>query len=92
MRKLRFSIRGLWFEYECTPEELPSIVEVLMEKFGACNGGNREQPSNQENDPPNQENDPPSFPTLHIYPVGSSTGFNAIPILLIRLDELSAWE
>ena len=35
MRKLRFGIRGLWFEYECTPEELPSIVEVLMEKFGA---------------------------------------------------------
>ena len=85
MRKLRFSIRGLWFEYECTPEELPSIVEVLMEKFGACNGSDREQPSDQENDPP-------SFPTLHIYPVGSSTGFNAIPIVLIRLDELSSWE
>jgi len=84
MRKLRFGIRGLWFEYECTPEELPSIVEVLMEKFGACNGGNREQPSNQENDPPNQENDPPSFPTVGI-PSNKYGGYvHAIPILLIE--------
>ena len=83
LRKLRFSIRGLWFEYECTPEELPSIVEVLMEKFGACNGGDREQPSNQENDPPNQENDPPSFPTVSIYT--HKYGYvDAIPILLIE--------
>jgi len=84
MRKLRFGIRGLWFEYECTPEELPSIVEVLMEKFGACNGGNREQPSNQENDPLNQENDPPSFPTVRICPRGWGYQIEAIPILLIE--------
>ena len=83
MRKLRFSIRGLWFEYECTPEELPSIVEVLMEKFGACNGGNREQPSDQENDPPNQENDPPSFPTVRVYSNKFLGWVDAIPILLI---------
>ena len=83
LRKLRFGIRGLWFEYECTPEELPSIVEVLMEKFGACNGGNREQPSDQENDPPNQENDPPSLPTVY---VSNKKGYGvyAIPILLIE--------
>ena len=75
MRKLRFGIRGLWFEYECTPEELPSIVEVLMEKFGACNGGDREQPSNQENDPP-------SFPTVGLR---CNHGYvHAIPILLIE--------
>ena len=83
MRKLRFSIRGLWFEYECTPEELPSIVEVLMEKFGAYNC-DREQPSNQENDPPNQENDPPSFPTVSVYSNKKGHGVNAIPILLIE--------
>ena len=83
LRKLRFGIRGLWFEYECAPEELPSIVEVLMEKFGACNSGNREQPSNQENDPPNQENDPPSFPTERVY--SNKIGYvDAIPILLIE--------
>jgi len=82
LRKLRFGIRGLWFEYECTPEELPSIVEVLMEKFGACNGGDREQPSDQENDPPNQENDPPSFPTVRVL---TRLGYvDAIPILLIE--------
>ena len=83
MRKLRFGIRGLWFEYECTPEELPSIVEVLMEKFGACNG-NREQPSDQENDPPNQENDPPSFPTVYVDSRKAGIGVHAIPILLIE--------
>ena len=77
MRKLRFSIRGLWFEYECTPEELPSIVEVLMEKFGACNGGDREQPSNQENDPP-------SFPTVNIRSRKYDGYVDAIPILLIE--------
>jgi len=77
MRKLRFSIRGLWFEYECTPEELPSIVEVLMEKFGACNGGDREQPSNQENDPP-------SFPTVRIHSRKYGWSVDAIPILLIE--------
>jgi len=81
MRKLRFSIRGLWFEYECTPEELPSIVEVLMEKFGACNGGNREHPSDQENDPP-------SFPTVYIRPRGCGHRIDAIPIVLIGVDEL----
>jgi len=84
LRKLRFSIRGLWFEYECTPEELPSIVEVLMEKFGACNGGNREQPSDQENDPPNQENDPPSFPTVFVPSRKAGLYVDAIPILLIE--------
>ena len=84
LRKLRFGIRGLWFEYECTPEELPSIVEVLMEKFGACNGGDREHPSNQENDPPNQENDPPSFPTVRIHSRKYGWSVDAIPILLIE--------
>ena len=77
MRKLRFGIRGLWFEYECTPEELPSIVEVLMEKFGACSGGDRAQPSNQENDPP-------SFPTVRIYSRKYGWNVDAIPILLIE--------
>ena len=81
MRKLRFSIRGLWFEYECTPEELPSIVEVLMEKFGACNGGNREQPSDQENDPP-------SFPTVSIRSRKyHGWHVDAIPILLIKDED-----
>ena len=82
MRKLRFSIRGLWFEYECTPEELPSIVEVLMEKFGACNGGDREQPSDQENDPPSY-----AVPVVDMgyLSIGAySQRVHAIPILHLR--------
>jgi len=82
LRKLRFSIRGIWFEYECTPEELPSIVEVLMEKFGACNGGDREQPSDQENDPPSY-----AVPVVYMgyLSIGGLTQrVHAIPILHLR--------
>jgi len=77
VRKLRFSVGGLWFEYECTPEELPSIVEVLVEKFGACNGGGKEQPSEQKDDPP-------SFPTVWVYSGRCNRHVDAIPILLIQ--------
>jgi len=75
--KLRFSVRGLWFEYECTPEELPSIVEVLVEKFGACDDGGKERPSEQKDDPP-------SFPTVHVRSRKYGFYVNAIPILLIQ--------
>jgi len=77
VRKLRFSVRGLWFEYECTPEELPSIVEVLVEKFGTCDGGGKERPSGQEDDPP-------SFPTVRVPSRKYGWRVDAIPILLIQ--------